>query len=417
MTLIQLLAVALTATALFAFINHSVLRLPTTIGVMVVASVVSLGLAFLNVSGVGLPEWPLELIRSIDFDQTLLHAMLGPLLFAGALFVNLDDLLKQKWTILLFATLGVLFSMFIVAGLVFTVSGILGIELPWIWCLLFGALISPTDPIAVLGILKKLGVPKSLETKFTGESLFNDGVGVVIFIVLLNILAGEGSSPAEIAGLFALEVGGGVLLGFMLGSLVYFMLRRVNNYQVEILLSLALVTGGYAVATALHISGPIFAVIAGLLIGNVGRRYAMSEHSREHLDTFWELVDEILNAVLFMLIGLELLLISFETNVLLLGAIAIAIVLFARFVGLGVLIHALRLRRDFSPHAIKILTWGGLRGGISVALALSLPAGPERTVLLSITCIVVAFAIIVQGLTIGPAIRAAGLGAGNGDKH
>ncbi len=401
MTSFQILASVLSLTALFSFINYKFLKLPVTIGAMVVALLASLGILGLKLLGIlSFAEHAKSIITVVDFDDTLLHAMLGPLLFAGALFVNLDDLLAQKWTILLLASIGVLLSMLMVGVMLFFAASMLGLNLPWIYCLLFGALISPTDPIAVLGILKKLGVPRSLETKFTGESLFNDGIGVVIFIVLVQIAAGTEASAGYIATLFTLEVGGGIGLGLALGSIAYLMLKQVDNYQVEILLSLALITGGYALSDALHLSGPIFAVIAGLLIGNAGRNYAMSSNSREHLDTFWELVDEILNALLFVLIGLEVLALTFHTVSLVLGVAAIVIVLAARFAGLGILIGGLRLRRRFSPHVVKILTWGGLRGGISVALALSLPSGTERDIIVTVTYIVVAFSIIVQGLTI-----------------
>jgi len=403
----ELFAIAISLTAFFAFLNYRYFKLPVTIGAMAVASCFSLILLVSDYLGFPISNLPRVFISSIDFDDTLLHAMLGPLLFAGAMFVNLDDLLKQKWTILTFASIGVLVSMMVVATLFFYASQLVGIELQWIWCLLFGALISPTDPIAVLGILKKLGVPKSLEIKFTGESLFNDGIGVVLFIVLLSILQGNEATPAYISELFIVEVGGGILLGLILGATVYALMKRIDNYQVEILLSLALISGGYALATHFHLSGPIFAVIAGLLIGNSGRRHAMSDKTREHLDTFWELIDEILNTVLFVLIGLELLVIALKPENLLLGIMAIVIVLFARFVGIGSLIQLLRFKREFSHRAIRILTWGGLRGGISIALALSLPLGPERSVIVTVTYVVVAFSILVQGLTIGKLITAA----------
>ena len=403
----ELFAIAISLTALFAFINYRYFKLPVTIGAMAVASCFSLILLVSDYLGFPISDLPRVFISSIEFDDTLLHAMLGPLLFAGAMFVNLDDLLKQKWTILTFASIGVLVSMMVVATLFFYASQLVGIELQWIWCLLFGALISPTDPIAVLGILKKLGVPKSLEIKFTGESLFNDGIGVVLFIVLLSVLQGNEATPLYISELFIVEVGGGVLLGLILGATVYTLMKRIDNYQVEILLSLALISGGYALASHFHLSGPIFAVIAGLLIGNSGRRYAMSDKTREHLDTFWELIDEILNTVLFVLIGLELLVIALKPESILLGLIAIVIVLFARLLGIGSLIQLLRFKREFSPHAIRILTWGGLRGGISIALALSLPDGPERSVIVTVTYVVVAFSILVQGLTIGKLITAA----------
>jgi CPA1 family monovalent cation:H+ antiporter len=284
--------------------------------------------------------------------------------------------------------------------------GILGIDLPLIYGLLFGALISPTDPIAVLGILKKAGVPESLETKITGESLFNDGVAVVIFLLLLESATGTGNLTATtVLALFIKEVLGGVLFGLLIGAVAYWMLKSIDNYQVEILITLALVTGGFALAEHLHISGPIAIVVAGLLIGNHGRLLAMSDEVREHLDTFWELVDEVLNAVLFVLIGLEVLVLTLTRQHLIAGLLLIPILLLARFVSVGIPVGAMRMFRSFSPHVLKILTWGGLRGGISVAMALSLPPGPHRQVILATTYVIVVFSIIVQGLTIGRLVR------------
>ncbi len=333
--------------------------------------------------------------------------MLSFLLFAGALHVDINDLAKQKWVITLLATGGVVLSTFLVGFLTWHVLDLLGYPTPMIYCLLFGALISPTDPIAVLGILKSAGVPKTLEVKITGESLFNDGVGVVVFLVLLKIAAGGGGiTVEEVAWLFFEEAFGGVAFGLIIGSIAYWMLKSVDSYQVEILLTLALVAGGYALATHLHLSGPIAIVVAGLLIGNHGRLFAMSDTTRENLDTFWELVDEVLNSVLFVLIGLEVLILPFTASYLIAGALVVPTVLAARFVSVGVPVTLMRRFREFSPDVIKIMTWGGLRGGISVALALSLPAVPAREVLLAITYQVVVFSILVQGLTIGRLVRA-----------
>lgn len=328
--------------------------------------------------------------------------MLAFLLFAGAMHIKLDDLRNQQWAIAILATAGVAASTFIVGGLVWIILSLLEIPASFIYCLLFGALISPTDPVAVLGILKTAGVPKSLETKIAGESLFNDGIGVVIFLIILQLAQGGGDvSAAGVSLLFLKEVGGGVLLGLVIGLLAYQMLKRVNNYQVEALITLALVMGGYALADRVHISGPIATVVAGLLIGNHGRTFAMSDHTRERLDDFWELIDEILNALLFMLIGLEVLIIPFTPGLLVTGMLAIIITLFARWICVGGAVILMRPFRSFSPGAIGIMTWGGLRGGISVALALSLPYVPERPTFISITYIIVIFAIIVQGMTLG----------------
>ena len=406
MKLFNILAVLITLSAAFSYINHRFIRLPTTIGLMVIALLVSLGLIILGPFGLGLQESAHRLLNSIDFDETLLHGMLSFLLFAGALHINLADLARQKWIISILATAGVIGSTFIIGIISQSVLGALGMALPLTYCLLFGALISPTDPIAVLGIIKKAGVPKSLETKITGESLFNDGVAVVVFLVLLKIANGAGEiHAAEVAGLFLKEAVGGAVFGLLIGAIAYWMLRSIDNYQVEILITLALVTGGFALANTLHLSSPIAIVVAGLLVGNHGRVLAMSDTVREHLDTFWELVDEVLNAVLFVLIGLEVLILTLNREYIIAGIILIPLSLLARFVCVGIPVVMLKKFRTFSPHVIKILTWGGLRGGISVALALSLPPGKHRDVILTITYAVVVFSIIVQGLTMGKLVR------------
>jgi len=333
--------------------------------------------------------------------------MLSFLLFAGALHVDLSELSKQRGVIITLATAGVVGATFIIGGLSWYAFGLAGLDIPFIYCLLFGALISPTDPIAVLGILKQSHVPKSLEAKIAGESLFNDGMAVVVFLVLVRFAAGGIEvSAGDVLLLFAQEAIGGVLFGLAAGAITYWMLKSVDNYQVEVLLTLALVTGGYALAEMLHLSAPIAIVCAGLLIGNHGRTLAMSDKTRGHLDTFWELVDEVLNAVLFVLIGLEVLALVYDQKYLLAGLLAIPIVLLARFITVGIPITVMRRFRNFSPRAIQILTWGGLRGGISVALALSLPPSDIRNALVVITYVVVIFSILVQGLTIGPLIRA-----------
>ncbi len=411
MSLFEIVAILITLAALFSYVNHRVLRLPTTIGLMAMALVLSLALIWAGKYSPAVTQLAYDLLGAIDFNQTLMHGMLGFLLFAGALHINLDDLKERSWEIALLATVGVLVSTFLVGGLAWLILNRgLGFEMPFLFCLLFGALISPTDPIAVVGILKSLGVPRSLETKIAGESLFNDGVGVVLFLAIASMI-GFAETPTGVARLFVAEVGGGALVGLVLGLIAFALLRSVDNYQVEILLSLALVAGGYALCDRLHISGPIAMVVAGLLIGNHGRALAMSETTRDHLDTFWELIDEILNAVLFVLIGLEILVLTFSGRLLLAGVLMIPAVLLARFLAVGGAISVLRRWREFTPHAIKILTWAGLRGGISVALALSIPSVmasqpvPEREIILAITYSVVVFSIIVQGLTAGPLIE------------
>ncbi len=401
MTLFELSAMLLTVAAICGFLNEKFIKLPTTIGLMLIASVFSIILLGAEAMGSDLALAAERIIEQVDFEETLMEGMLCFLLFAGALHMNLENLLSKARIIGIMASVGVVLSTCLVGVLTKGVIGMMGVELPWIYCFLFGALISPTDPIAVVALLKKVGAPKSLETKIVGESLFNDGVGVVVFLVLYKVLTGvEPMTAGFVAKLFLMEAVGGVVLGLALGYLGYRMLKTMDNYSIEILITLALVMGGYALAMKLHVSGPLAMVVIGLMMGNIGRVMAMSEKTREHLDTFWELVDEILNAMLFVLIGLELVILEITPTAVGFGLVAIPLVLFIRFTCLGIPIALFRkLGESFTPHAVKALTWGGLRGGISVALALSLPAGPERNLLLVATYCVVLFSIIVQGLT------------------
>ncbi len=402
MEMLDLSALLLTLAAIFSYINFRFIKLPTTIGIMLIAMLISVSLVALGHCGFeGIQNKATAVLEGIDFNKALMHGMLSFLLFSGALHVNLEDLAKHKLIISILATVGVVMSTFIVGSVAWIVFWLIGIKLPFIYCLLFGSLIAPTDPIAVIGILKKVGIPKSLETKITGESLFNDGVAVVVFLVIMGIVTGgHDITVGHIMFLFVEEALGGIFFGLAIGWLAYLMLKSVDNYQVEVLLTLALVMGGYSFAYVIHVSGPIAMVVAGIFIGNRGRLLAMSENTREHLDSFWELMDEILNAVLFLLIGLEILVLTIKGSYLIAGLIMIPVVLIARFISVGLPVTFLRLLRDFSPHAVKIMTWGGLRGGISVALALSLPNGPEREALLTVTYIIVIFSILVQGLTI-----------------
>ena len=471
-----------TLAAVLAYLNHKLLRLPASIGLMLLALLGSLALLVLGLYRPELVEPARHLVESIDFNETLMHGMLGFLLFAGALHVDLADLRERTWVILTLATLGVVTTTALVGGATYGITQLLGLDLPLIYCFIFGSLIAPTDPIAVLAILNKVGAPIGIETKLAGESLFNDGVGVVVFLALLGV-AGLEAHPAddtatpqaavavaphvkpssrdatrprefaetppeaeehaaaeteidwpEVAKLFALEAGGGLLFGLALGIVGYLMLRWCDEYKTEVLITLAMVAGGYALAFVLHVSGPLAMVVAGLLIGNHGRALAMSETTRVNLDLFWELVDEVLNAVLFVLIGLEVLVLSLNTTYLVAGAIAVPAVLLCRLAAVGGAIGVLRnvAGDDFTPHAVKVLTWAGLRGGISVALALALkqqldhvaPPAPGADVaalapaaigelILTMTYLVVAFSIIVQGLTVAPLLRACGL-AGQG---
>ncbi len=415
--MLELSAIFITLTALLAYLNYRFIGLPPTIGVMATALVFSTLLHGLAVLGLPSIEDQIEaLVGRIDFNHLLMDGMLSFLLFAGALHINLTDLRARRWAIGLLATLGVLFSTAVIGTGTWWILGLFDLQPALIYCLLFGALISPTDPIAVLGIMRSAGAPKALETTIVGESLFNDGVAVVVFTVLMGVLArGEAPGIGEAAWLFVEEAGGGMLLGGLLGAMTFALLKSIDQYQVEVLLTLALVIGGYTLATHLHVSGPIAMVVAGLIIGNQGRRHAMSDHTRENLDNFWELLDEILNAVLFVLIGMELVLLPFSAQYLLIALCVALLILGTRLIAVGPPALLLRkLGRALPDGTVRILTWGGLRGGISVALVLALPASDERNLLLNITYLVVLFSILVQGLTIGKLVRRICGAGGNG---
>ena len=407
--MLDIAATCLAVTALLAYLNHRFVRLPTTIGVMAIALALSLAIVALDVLGVSnaLRIYEESLLRSIDFSDVLMQGMLSVLLFAGALHVDLSELKALRWPVASLALLGTLVSTFFVGyGLSLALPWV-GLDLPLMYCLLFGALISPTDPIAVMSILKSAGAPKDLELVITGESLFNDGVGIVIFAILLSMLtSGVTPTTGSALALLGREAGGGIVFGLVLGYVTYRLLKSVDEYQVEVLLTLAAVTGGYALASHLHISGPLAMVVTGLIIGNQGRALAMSRTTRRYVDMFWELLDAILNAVLFVLIGMEVLLISFSQPVLAAGGVAIVVTLFARLLSVGMPVAGFGARFGLPPGAWRVVTWGGLRGGISVALALSLPLGEYRDTVIALTYCVVVFSILVQGLSIGRKVRA-----------
>jgi CPA1 family monovalent cation:H+ antiporter len=342
------------------------------------------------------------IIAGINFYELLMEVMLSFLLFAGALHVNNHALSSSRLPVIIFATVGVTISMFVVGISLFFLLTLLQINIPFIHCLLFGAIISPTDPVAVLSILKQAHVPEKLEVEIAGESLFNDGVAVVAFLSVLNFARSgtEEASVSRIGILFLQEAGGGILLGLLLGYIGYFLIKSIGAYSVEVLITLALVMGGYSLASLLHISGPLAMVVTGLMVGNKVRIAGMSELTQAYLDKFCELIDEILNSFLFVLIGLEILVLHFERSYLLIGGITILIVLMARLISVGIPFSILRLRLHFVPYTFPIMVWGGLRGGISVALALSLPANMNRDLIVSFTYMVVIFSIIVQGTTI-----------------
>lgn len=417
LSIFDIMAVLLTLSAIFGYINHRYLRLPHTIGLVVIALAASgvVVLFDLAVPSLGVADAVRGGLKSIDFYETLMEGMLSALLFAGAVHVDFAELSQRKWAIGLMASFGVLISTFLIGTAMWGVFTLFGINVPWIWALVFGALISPTDPVAVLGILKTVRIPRLLEAKIAGESLFNDGVGVVIFVIVLAIAAGssghgsEAVDAAAIAKLFFQEAVGGAVLGIAGGYLAYFAMRRIDEHNLEVLITLALVFGTYALALHLHLSGPIAVVVSGLFIGNHGARFAMSENTRRHVFQFWELADEIMNSVLFLLIGLEVMVIGSAFEYAWLGVIAIVVVLASRWTAVSIPITLLSLRTTFTKGAITMLTWGGLRGGISVALALSLPENEFKAPILAATYAVVVFSIVIQGLTMKPLVDALGL--------
>jgi CPA1 family monovalent cation:H+ antiporter len=395
------LAAFITIVALASYLNYKFFRLPMAIGLMVIGMLLSLAVIGLHAAGlnIGLPA--VSFLRRADFSEILMRGMLNFLLFAGALKVDFHKLRKDGVVIGSLATAGVVLSTFLVGTAFYYVLRLVQMPLPYIYCLVFGALISPTDPVAILAIFDQVKSPGAMYTKIAGESLFNDGVGVVAFTVALKTaVSGGPGGPGPVLGLIASQALGGVLFGLVAGWAVYLLLKSVDNYSVEILLTLALVSGGYALATLIHVSGPLSMVVAGLLIGSRGRSRAMSETTRRNLDMFWELVDEFLNAVLFVWIGLEILVLSFSWHILMVGLMAIPVVLLARWISVGSTMSILKLHRRFPPGAVRILTWGGLRGALAIAMALSMPAGAHRELIVPVTYVVVVFSVLVQGLTI-----------------
>ena len=403
LTILEISAIFLSITALLTYVNHRFIGLPTTIGVMVISILLSVGAIFLGFLGFDqLIDYEVSLLRQLDFTEVLLDGMLSMLLFAAALHVNIGDLKRYKLPIGILAFIGTLVSALLIAIALYLMLPVFGFELSFLWCLLFGALISPTDPIAVMGILASAGAPKSIETVIAGESLFNDGIGVVIFVLLLGILSsGDIPTANYVAHTLAVEAGGGIIFGLVLGAILYYMLKSIDSYQEEVLLTLAGVIGGYALASHWHLSGPLAMVMMGLMLGNRGRALAMSDKTRHYVDLFWELIDEILNAILFVLIGLEVVMIAYSANLFIAGALTIVIALLARFIVVGMTTKTFHRQLDLPVGAWKVLTWGGLRGGISVALVLQLPTGSERDILLALTYAVVIFSILVQGLSVG----------------
>lgn len=403
-----IITILVVLSALFGYINVRFLKLPNTIGLMLITIVFTFGVFAISYFDSTLLDAERFIIKQIDFKSVLLDVMLSFLLFAGALHTNFEQLKVQRWPVLAFSTFGVLVSTFLVGISVFFILKLIGLDVGFIYCLLFGALISPTDPIAVLGILKKAGVPKKLEAKIVGESLFNDGVGVVIFLTIFQIASlGVGEIEAfDVFKLFGKEVFGGILLGGLLGWITYRLLKSINDYDIEVIITLAAVMGGTVIAHKLHLSAPLAMVTAGLVVGNdTVRGTAMSEITESYVDKFWELIDILLNTILFVLIGMEILVLTFETEYVLAGLITIPIVLICRYLSLLLPISIFKKKLNFVPKTNLIMTWGGLRGGISIALALGLNEAMERDLFLVITYVVVVFSILVQGLTVGKLVK------------
>lgn len=392
-----------TLAVIFSYINYRFIKMQATIAITMAA--VLLSAAFIITSHLGLHSHAelqmSKLLNNIDFHSLLMNGMLSFLLFAGALNIDFGMLREEKWEIFTLAFVGTIVSTFIVGTLTYYLLAYLNHPFDFIYCLLFGALISPTDPIAVLAIFKKVGAPKSLDARLSGESLFNDGVGVVLFLTIYSVaFAGGDATPKAVAHLFFQQAIGGMIYGAILGYIGYLLIKPIDNSQLEIFITLAIATGGYSLAEALDISGPLAMVVAGIFIGNHSRMFYMSEKTRENLDHFWEVIDMALNAILFLLVGLELILIKIGLFEIIIGAAAIIIVLLARTICVATPLSIMKLKRKYEPYATRIMIWGGLRGGLAIALALAIPAGTQRATILPMTYAVVLFSILIQGVTI-----------------
>ena len=393
----QVVSATICLVAVFGYLNHRFIKLPDAVGITAFGVVVSIAISLLGRIDADIAREVQRTVGHIDFSAVVLHGLLGPLLFAGSLQISVEDVAKEKWLILSLSTVGVLLSTSLVGGGFFAATHLVGLDIPFFYCLLFGALISPTDPVAVLAVLKRVGLPKGLETRIVGESLVNDGTGVVVFLTLFELaLGGRDVSFSSTAALFTVEVLGGTLFGIVVGHLGVWMLRGIVGLPVEILITLALATGGFALADAIHVSAPIAVVLMGLIVGNRGRREAMTPETRWRLFDFWEVVDELLNLILFGLIGVVMMTLSFSKTHALIGGITIVVVLAARLLSISGPILATPRLRAHSKATITIMTWGGLRGGLSIALALALPAFAGREAVIYATYAVVIFSILIQ---------------------
>ena len=412
--MLELPAIILTCVSIFGYVNHRYLKLPITVGLVLMAlisAIIVLGLDYI-VPQLGVASTVQNWLDEIDFNRTLMHGMLSFLLFAGALHVNLNDLIESKIHVGTLATLGVMLSAATIGSGFYFLCLLSGFEIDFIICLIFGAIVSPTDPVAVLALLKHLKIRPRLEATIGGESLFNDGVAVVLYTILVTVAfgvstghGGDVTDAGSVIGLFVREAFGGALLGIVAGFLAFLLMRNMDDYVIEVVTTIALVSGAYTIALHLHISGPIAMVVAGVFIGNTGRRLAMSEETRIHVTQFWHLIDEILNAALFVLIGFQIIMISYQPSVIFISILCIPLAVGARCMAVGIPLQLLSPLVQKEPGDVLILTWAGLRGGISVALALSLPDIEFKPLILTATYTVVVFSILIQGLTIGKIIR------------
>lgn len=394
MTVLEILSFLFAIAAIFGLVSSRWLKLPITIGTMLLTVLASATLMGLSTWAPGIEAWAARLSQQIDFGTLILHGMLPLLLFAGAFLLDIDELVHEKLAIALLSTVGTGFCFFLVALLM---EGMSGAHIPWMQCLIFGALISPTDPIAVLEMLRRVGVSKHIEAQLAGESLFNDGVGAVLFITMLNLATGNAPTPWQVAGTLVIQAGGGILIGLIAAWLTSHVMRRVNSYQVDILSTIALAFGGYALAEALHVSPPLEAVVAGIALRHFNHDLPSERVAHDSVRGFWSLIDEIQNSVLFVLLGFEAMAVAINWHVLLLGGAAILSVNAVRLGAVAGLLALVCVCRPSHRSSTFILTWGGLRGGLSIALALSVPEALGRSWMLGATYLVVVFSIVVQG--------------------
>ena len=407
MDILALITAVVTICALFSYLNVRFLKLPSAIGLMLISLLCSILIITEGKFSSTFHDYIGSMLKEINFSDTLLNIMLGFLLFSGSLHVNLTKLKEQRAAVISFSTLGVILSLFFFGTIMWFMFKVFGFPVDYIYCLWFGALVSPTDPIAVIGILKKSNMPKAIEATINGESLFNDGVGVVFFVTIGQIIQRglENLSALDVMTLFLREVAGGIALGLMLGYLTFYFIRKIDHYQTEVLISLALVFLSGELAHVFHVSGPLAVIVIGLILGNKVKNNAMSETTRDYHHKFWELIDEFLNAILFVLIGLQMVLMPFITQYVVIGLLAIIILLLCRFMSIRIPIFFFKDKQLFNNRTALIMTWGGLRGGLSVALTLSLPESPYKEMMVSITYIIVIFSILVQGLTTGALVK------------